>query len=103
MIKNNVSEKNYICRCGVDEFLIIFVNCSESLVYKRIAFMRRMAESNLVLSNGEKITMSFGISTNDDNSLEELIEEADEALYQSKDKGKNQITKYKAIDKVKKI
>ena len=58
-----------------------------------------MAESKLVVSNGEKITISFGLAINNGESLGNLIEKADIALYKSKQNGKNQITKYKVLKK----
>ena len=99
ILKLNVRESDCVCRYGGDEFLIVFIDCPEHIIYKRIETIRKIAESSLLLSNGEKITMSFGIAINSGNDLEDLINKADIALYQSKESGKNRIKKYESYDK----
>ena len=100
MLKSFIKESDYICRYGGDEFLIVFVDSNENIVKERIKSMRELVESNLILTNGEKITISLGFVMNEgSDSLTELIDKADIALYESKEKGKNQITKYKGLKK----
>ena len=96
VIKSNVREKDYVCRYGGDEFLIIFVDCPENIVYNRVETIRRSVESSITFPNNEKVSMSFGIAINENSkNINELIQKADTALYESKEHGKNQITKYK--------
>ena len=104
IIKRNIREKDYVCRYGGDEFLIVFIDCPEDIVHKRIEVIRQIAESSIQLPNNEKITMSFGIAFNEDSkNLAELINKADVALYQSKENGKNKITDFAGnVDKIKK-
>lgn len=97
ILQSTVSEKDSVYRYGGDEFLIVFSDCPEHIVYKRLEAIRKIVESRLVLSNGEKITMSFGLVMNNGETLGDSIEKADIALYQSKEQGKNQITKYKIL------
>ena len=99
ILKLNVRESDCVCRYGGDEFLIVFIDCPEHIIYKRIETIRKIAESSLMLSNGEKITMSFGIAINNDDNLEDLINKADIALYESKENGKNRVKKYESYDK----
>lgn len=99
ILQNSVGEKDSVHRYGGDEFLIVFSDCPEYIIYKRLEAIRKIVESRLVLSNGEKITMSFGLAMNNGNTLGDSIEKADIALYESKGKGKNQITKYKMLKK----
>ena len=99
ILKLNVRENDCVCRYGGDEFLIVFIDCPEHVIYKRIETIRKLAESSLMLSNGEKITMSFGIAINNDDNLEDLINKADIALYESKENGKNRVKKYESYDK----
>lgn len=99
ILKSNVRDTDYVCRYGGDEFLIIFKDCEEHIVQKRIENIRKIAESSLVLSNGDKITMSFGIAMNNGDTLGDLIDKADQALYESKENGKNQVSEYTKIKK----
>ena len=101
IIKSNIRENDCACRYGGDEFLIVFKTGSEDYVRNKIETIRQMAESNTLLPNQYNITVSFGIAINRGNDLEELIEQADEALYESKERGKNQTTVYKS--KMKKL
>lgn len=97
-----------IGRFGGDEFVFLFKNISSDKVLETIYSIKneieqlRIAFHNYKISN---ITMSFGIYAIDDyeefhyDNLNQIIEErkrlfrlADEALYQSKNKGKNMIT-----------
>lgn len=99
ILQNCVDEKDTVCRYGGDEFLIIFSECSEDDIHKKLEMIRKMAESKLVVSNGKSITISFGLAINNGESLGDLIEKADIALYKSKQNGKNQITKYRVLKK----
>ena len=99
ILKLSVRDEDFVCRYGGDEFIIVFVNCREDIVYDRVENIRKNVESRLILSNGERITMSFGIAINDKDDLEELIKKADIALYSSKNNGKNQIKKYEITKK----
>lgn len=99
IIKTNIRKKDYACRYGGDEFLIAFVDGTEDYVYEQVDKIRKQAESSVILPDEDSITMSFGIVINRGKDLVELIEQADAALYESKEKGKNQITLYKSKKK----
>lgn len=94
ILKESTRSKDYICRFGGDEFLIAFVDCSDEIVYKRIQEIREKVTKNVKFSSFGDITMSFGISSSKNEPLDVLIKEADIALYESKNLGKNRITKY---------
>lgn len=104
IIKSDVRETDYVCRFGGDEFFIAFVNCPEEVVLRRLEEIREAANNSQILPDNEKnVTMSFGFSFCDElTDLDDLIEQADLALYESKSNGKNQITQY-ATDKGKQL
>lgn len=96
IIREDVRETDYVCRFGGDEFFIGFVNCAEDVVFRRLEEIREAANNRSMLPDEEKsVTMSFGYSCTDDiTDIDDLIIQADKALYESKSNGKNQITKY---------
>lgn len=87
-----------VSRNGGEEFSIIMPNCdsfSAKMVAERI---RQVVEQNVFVLDGGVVltlTVSIGYSTanpNDPLSVEELIYQADKALYYSKRTGRNRIS-----------
>lgn len=102
------NNENFIAgRFGGDEFVFIMKNMSSNEVNKLIEKIKNKIDKIEIEFNNQKIsiTMSFGIFMNNNiNSFEfssfndiiekrmELFNFADEALYESKNKGRNTIT-----------
>lgn len=123
ILKNGIRKNSFsrnstadiVGRYGGDEFIILLKNISANDAYKRISIIKENI-SRLLLSVDEypikSSTMSFGITyvTEDDlkhlklngTSLEEfktqVLQNCDDALYKSKDNGKNKITEYNFSD-----
>lgn len=95
--KKRVRNNDIICRYGGDEFLLVFSNCDVDVVINRLYLIKRELDKiNIVLS--------YGISKYDVNkTIYEVIKEADEALYNSKQDTNNDITIYKSKSKVNKL
>ena len=93
VFKHFVRETDYVCRWGGKEFLIFLKNCDDEDAYGKANLLR---EKIMELSDefGFEITMSFGISNLSDNTLEDAIKNADEAMYESKHNGRNRVTVY---------
>ena len=112
--KNYINDNCQIGRFGGDEFIFVFKNTTSSVIYEKIEKLKKEINNLKVSSNDmiiDNITMSFGIYAINDfsdieyNSLNGIIEErrrmfynADEALYKSKQDGRNMITLYEAND-----
>ena len=91
IIKNHIRSTDYACRYGGDEFLIAFSSCPEDVIKTRAEEIRKCVSDDSSLSN-IKATVSIGVAIKKNNNiLEDLIKEADNALYLSKRSGKNQI------------
>ena len=92
-LKEMIRNTDLICRYGGDEFVIIFKNCSIEDVKERIENIKRsIVKDDLVVS----ITLSVGLTEYiPGKELKEAIIEADEALYESKNNGKNKVSIYK--------
>lgn len=102
------NNENFIAgRFGGDEFVFIMKNMSSNEVNKLIEKIKNKIDKFEIEFNNHKIsvTMSFGIFMNNNinnfkfNSFNDIIEKrmelfnfADEALYESKNKGRNTIT-----------
>lgn len=94
ILKDNSRESDYVCRLGGDEFLMIFTNCDYEFIQKRCQEIKDEIANKIELPN-HKVTISMGVMLNQDyKNINEAIKKADEALYISKNKGKNQVTFY---------
>ena len=96
IIKKNVRVNDYVCRYGGDEFFIAFVNCPEEVVLDRLELIRSEVEETVELPDvDDSVTLSIGVAMiNGTDTIDELRNKADSALYKSKNAGKNQITKF---------
>jgi diguanylate cyclase (GGDEF)-like protein len=94
-----------VARLGGDEFVVVLPNVPGPLIARRVAqkILTTLAEEFTISSHAIHITTSIGISLYPQNAqqMDSLIQSADEAMYQSKNSGKNQYTIAKsAIAKV---
>lgn len=84
------------CRFGGEEFLLLLAGLSREEVLGRAEALRRAME-NVSVQYGEKtlpsITVSVGVAICPEHGLlpQELIKAADDALYRSKDLGRNRV------------
>ena len=92
IIKENVRDCDYACKYGGDEFVIILPH-TEAEAGLQVAERIREAIRNHTFVTGT-VTVSMGIADFPINSSQkdELIDNADKALYNSKVKGKDMVT-----------
>ena len=93
IISSNVRDNDYVCRWGGEEILILINDPVETaaMAAERI---RKTIEDASIIAEGQslKITMTFGISESIPGyKLEQLIQQADDKLYQGKQAGKNRV------------
>lgn len=91
IIKGQTRASDICCRYGGEEFAVIFpftdAKEAEGIAEKlRTALMRS-------LPNGQNLTVSIGVASCDENTTSsyQLVKSADDALYQAKINGKNQV------------
>ena len=92
-IKAEVRETDTAARIGGDEFLVILPGLAELEIVEKIAknLITNISEDILIEQNGLRIGASIGIAMYPEDGLtsEELIRQADAAMYTIKQKGKN--------------
>jgi diguanylate cyclase (GGDEF)-like protein len=98
LVKGSIRMEDTFCRFGGEEFAVFLPNTDASsalTVINRI--QERFAATDFFAKNEVfHVTFSSGISevTEAENIADKIVEEADQALYASKDAGRNQTTLY---------
>tara|TARA_R110000737_G_scaffold77432_2_gene108585 strand:- start:12824 stop:13783 length:960 start_codon:yes stop_codon:yes gene_type:complete len=98
VIREQVRETDVSGRYGGEEFVILLAdtNAIDALVFAER--LRKTVEESVVIYNDIEIkyTVSLGIAEVDPSysSVSQWLEHADNALYQSKDNGRNKVTTY---------
>ncbi len=97
IFKNNVRDKDVLCRYGGEEFLILLPSTGIEEAYRCAERIRMSVEQHGFsvpeTSNPVNITISGGVACYpiDADSGEQLLRIADEVLYTAKHKGRNKI------------
>ncbi len=106
-LKNSVREYDMVCRLGGDEFIILFpkLNKEESIVTVAEKVLKVFTNPFSIDGNELSITSSIGISLSPHHgkSLEELIKNADVAMYKCKRNGKNCYSFFSNVSKEKEV
>jgi diguanylate cyclase (GGDEF)-like protein len=95
IIKTLTRSTDFCCRFGGDEILVALQNMTSDLAAKKAEEIRREIEQLNVEIDGRLICVktSIGVATfpQDADSVDELIYAADQAMYQAKANGGNQV------------
>lgn len=95
-IKNSIRVVDIPCRYGGEEFFVILPNTSMEGMYITAERIRKTVESSMIDIMGKKvkITVSVGVGAYPRNATngDDLIKVADQALYMSKENGRNRVT-----------
>lgn len=96
-LKNSVRPLDTVCRLGGEEFTILMPNTSRDSAFKVADRIRNEIENQSFCIGEDKapigITISAGVSSSnaDERLPDEIIAEADAALYSAKLKGRNRV------------
>ncbi len=96
ILKSSVRESDIVGRYGGEEFVII-LNGLKRKALKQVAEKIRVSVDNAkLLGDKRPLTVSIGAASypKDGKNLDDLIENADKALYKSKNNGRNMVTIY---------
>lgn len=100
LMRDNTRPKDYVARYGGEEFVFCITDpVDEHEALTIVEKLRKQIEQypfdGEELQPEGKLTVSLGISLySDDKTLDQLIGEADQALFRSKRNGKNQMTAF---------
>lgn len=88
-VDDNTRESDLFARWGGEEFVILFTNTSLQEALKSVENSRERIEQ-LEHKTAGKITASFGVTQlKEDDTLEQVLKRADDALYRAKESGRN--------------
>ena len=94
ILKKYIRDSDLVCRWGGEEFIILLKNCNIDEAYQKATILKDKIE-DLGFKYNITITMSFGISDLNNTTMQKAIKQADQAMYESKENGRNTITIYK--------
>lgn len=91
-ITSIISKKDYVCRYGGDEFILLLIEESDENIINKLMKITETSKINNEL-NGINITYSIGVAKQEDMNLSylNLVDLADKALYNVKRNGRNNI------------
>lgn len=97
-IAANIRESDMAARYGGEEFALILPETRRMAAYDLMERLRQLVQATPFLQrqNALDVTVSIGVTQFDvqRHSIVELIQEADQALYQAKRTGKNRVVVY---------
>lgn len=98
LVKGSIRMEDTFCRFGGEEFAVFLPNTDASSALTVINRIQEQFAATDFFAKNEvfHVTFSSGISevTEAENIADKIVEEADQALYASKDAGRNQTTLY---------
>jgi len=95
-IQESLRSTDILARYGGDEFVVMLPETNDSRTIEVAERIRAAVENTSFSADGDRVssTLSIGIACYPDDSedSEDIINKADQALYESKRKGKNTVT-----------
>lgn len=100
LITKNLRPYDVFARYGGEEFVLLLPNTNANDALKISEKLRKIISnaqfSSSTISIDQSITASFGVTESDGDNIhwEHQLSKADKALYQAKQKGRNQVVEY---------
>lgn len=94
LLKNEYRNEDIAARFGGEEFVVLLSHCDQTKAAMKANQLREKIEAMKPI--GLKVTVSIGISelNNNETSFVDLLDKADQALYQAKESGRNKVVVY---------
>jgi diguanylate cyclase (GGDEF)-like protein len=100
IIRQTIRSYDLLCRYGGEEFLLLITNAGEKEAFNLMERIRENIERNVTDYENVKIevTCSIGLAKlTQDDTIEDSLKKADEALYAAKNAGRNQVKVYSPV------
>lgn len=99
ILRNSFREEDVIGRLGGEEFAVLLADITSAEAYRKAEDLRKKV-SDYDQREGDqdiRVTVSIGLAKNDEaiHSLDDLLSRADQAMYMSKEGGRNMVTYYR--------
>ncbi len=94
ILTSNTNYRDVVARFGGEEFCIVLKNVNQYSAIDIFERLRRAVEkSYLFAENGDEIrfTISIGVAMSSEDSLDDLIDQADMMLHKGKKEGRNRV------------
>lgn len=93
LITENIKGSDVVARFGGEEFCVLLKNIDKSSAVEIFVRLRLKVANNVININNNKIqyTISTGLTFNCDEGVEEMLNQADMALYNAKNSGRNRV------------
>lgn len=97
VIGEGARKEDIAARFGGEEFVLVLDNCTENDALIKAEAMRSKIEA--LNTEGIRVTASFGVAQMDEHAIryEDVLKNADSALYVAKEEGRNRVILYKDI------
>jgi len=104
-LKSDLRPYDLVGRYGGEEFLIVLPNCPLEVAARRAEEIRQLVCKSEIVTTFAKVpaTVSMGVTATDKTqslTVEELLQQADRALYCAKENGRNCVQAFSAADLV---
>lgn len=93
-LMSETSTDDIVARFGGEEFCILLKNVSEQEAIDIMERIREKVQNSVTLSDKDeeiRYTVSIGLATTYENTLDDTVNEADMHLYTAKENGRNQV------------
>lgn len=93
LITENIKGSDVVARFGGEEFCVLLKNIDKSSAVELFVRLRLKVANNVISINGHRVqyTISIGLTFSCYDGVDEMINQADMALYNAKNAGRNRV------------
>ena len=93
LLKKRFRDTDIVARFGGEEFCILVANMDKKEIFRIFDELREQISQTSVKVKGQviNVTASFGVCTEIQGAMEDMIKQADMLLYQAKENGRNRV------------
>ena len=95
LFQQNIRREELLGRYGGEEFVVVMPEVDSSGAFQLAEKLRKTVETTVFKSSETElpVTISVGVATlGEENSVKDFLDTADQALYRSKEEGRNRVT-----------